>query len=88
MANATFALQPLHSLTDAPENYDYSWQHTVNPRFATDSRGRTVRLCRNDDAWHLEQQAMRYGSGLHFCLTSQREVDSWIRNGLLRILPA
>lgn len=76
-------LQPLQCLTNAPVDYDYGWQTTLVENVATDSKGRPWRLCENADQWHLDQQAMRYGSGLHQCLTKQEQVDEWFEHGLL-----
>jgi hypothetical protein len=71
-------LGPLQCLTNAPEEYDYGWQKTLVRNVATDSRGRSWRLCQNDDAWHLEQQVMRYGSGMYQGITTQAQLDEWL----------
>lgn len=78
-------LKPLQCLTNAPEEYDYGWMRTLVENVAVDDRGRSFRLCQNEDAWHLEQQVMRYGSGMYVGLTKQSEVDEWFRYNRLTL---
>ena len=60
--------------TDAPVCYDYtSWCTEIDPCVAITRRKREpVRLVEISDTWHAEQQAMRYGSGLHFTFDEGR----------------
>jgi hypothetical protein len=78
-------LRPLQAVTNAPENYDYGWMHTVVDTIALDEKGRPCRLVQNDDEWHFGQQLMRYGSGLHLVIDNQIQLDDFLRYGWLRL---
>ena len=81
----TIRLKPLQAITNAPENYDYSWMQTVVDNIAVDEKGRPCRLVQNDDEWHFRQQLMRYGSGLHLVIDNQIQLDDFLRYGWLKL---
>lgn len=83
-------LGKLECLTCAPKEYDYGWMRTTLDHAATDSRGKVYRVAKNEDSWHLENQVMRYRSGLHtsFCGSSQCDMKilgEFIDSGLIKI---
>ena len=81
----TIRLKPLQAITNAPENYDYSWMKTVVADIGLDEKGRPCRLVQNDDEWHFRQQLLRYGSGLHLVIDNQIQLDDFLRYGWLRL---
>lgn len=81
----TIRLKPLQAITNAPENYDYSWMRTVVDNFAVDEKCRPCRLVQNDDEWHFRQQLIRYGSGLHLVIDNQIQLDDFLRYGWLKL---
>ena len=84
----TITLKPLQAITNAPEVYDYCWMKTVVDNIAVDDRGRPCRLVQNDDEWHFRQQLMRYGSGLHLAIDTQKQLDDFLRYGWLKLTDA
>jgi predicted ATPase with chaperone activity len=65
-------LGPLQAVTNAPQNYDYSWMKTLVDNIAVDEKGGPCRLVENEDQWHFEQQVLRYRSGLHLAITDTK----------------
>jgi hypothetical protein len=81
----SLTLGPLQAVTNAQENYDYCWMKTVVDNIAVDEKGRSCRLVQNDDQWHFDQQLLRYRSGLHLAITSQKQLDDFLRHGWLKL---
>lgn len=77
----TLILKPLQAITNAPVDYDYGWMKTLVDNIAVDGKGRPCRLVENDDEWHFQNQLLRYGSGLHFAVTEQERLESFVQFG-------